>query len=150
MSRSLPFYVRIAFTNPVVTPLSHIHEDADLAVRVIGHCIKALVVNKLAADIESRNVLVRNDEVARLSAVGVRCATSHSTPASWMRSHRKCECQHTHVPARSPCTPRIGHHCGARAVEVRCERVLVARSDLILCSCWTYSLRVDSCLVSNK
>ena len=65
----LPSYVPIAFTNPVMIPLSHIHKDADLAVRVIGRCIKALIVNNIAADIKSRSVPVSNDELACLSAI---------------------------------------------------------------------------------
>jgi hypothetical protein len=66
-SVSLPSYVRIAFTNPVITP--NIHQDADLSVRVIGHCVKALVVNKLTADINSRIVPVNKDELTCLSAI---------------------------------------------------------------------------------
>jgi hypothetical protein len=66
-SASLPSYVRIAFTNPVMTP--NIHQDADLSVRVIAHCVKALVVNKLTADINSRIVPVSNDELTCLSAI---------------------------------------------------------------------------------
>jgi hypothetical protein len=54
----LPSYVCIAFTNPEMT--RRIREQRDLAVRVIGRCVEALVVNKLAADIKSRNVPVRS------------------------------------------------------------------------------------------
>jgi len=36
---------------------------------VIGRCVEALVVNKLAANINSRNVPVSNDELACLSAI---------------------------------------------------------------------------------
>jgi len=63
----LPFYVRIAFTNPEMT--RRIREQRDPAVRVIGRCAEALVVNKLAADINSRNVPVSNDELTSLSAI---------------------------------------------------------------------------------
>ncbi len=63
----LPSYVCIAFTNPETT--RRIREQCDLAVRVIGRCVEALVVNKLAADMNSRNVLVSNDELAYLSAI---------------------------------------------------------------------------------
>jgi hypothetical protein len=41
----------------------------DLVVHVIGRCVGALVVNKLAADINSRNNPVRDDELACLSAI---------------------------------------------------------------------------------
>ncbi|KAH8978383.1 hypothetical protein EDB86DRAFT_2994302, partial [Lactarius hatsudake] len=57
----LPSFVWIAFTNPEMT--RRIREQRDLAVRVVGRCIEALVVNKLATDI-SRNTLVGNDERA--------------------------------------------------------------------------------------
>ncbi len=63
----LPSHVCIAFTNPEVT--RRIREERDLTVRVIGCCVEALVVNKLAADINSRNVPVTNDELACLSAI---------------------------------------------------------------------------------
>jgi hypothetical protein len=63
----LPSYVCIAFTNPEMT--RRIREERDLAVRVIGRCVEALVVNKLAADINSRSVPVSNDELACLSAI---------------------------------------------------------------------------------
>ncbi len=63
----LPSYVCIAFTNPEMT--RRIREQRDLAVRVIGRCIEALVVNKLAADIKSRDIPVSKDELACLSAI---------------------------------------------------------------------------------
>ncbi len=63
----LPSYFRVAFTNPETR---HLREQSDLAVRVIGRCVELLVVNKLAADINSRNVvLVSNDELVSLSAI---------------------------------------------------------------------------------
>ena len=46
-----------------------IHQDPNLAARMIGRCVEALVVNKLAADINSRDVPVSNDELACLSAI---------------------------------------------------------------------------------
>jgi hypothetical protein len=61
----LPPYVRIAFTNPEMT--RRIHEQHDLDVRVIGRCVEALVVSKLAAN--SRRVQVGNEELACLSAI---------------------------------------------------------------------------------
>ena len=63
----LPPYVCVAFTNPELS--RRIHKQRDLAVRVIGRCVEVLVVNKLAADINSRNVPVRNYELACLSAI---------------------------------------------------------------------------------
>ncbi len=63
----LPSYVCTAFTNPEMT--RRIREERDSAVHVIGRCVEALVVNKLAADINSRNVPVSNDELACLSTI---------------------------------------------------------------------------------
>ena len=63
----LPSYVCVAFTNPEIH--RRIHEERDLAVRAKGHCVEALVVNKLAADINSRNTPVSSDELACLSAI---------------------------------------------------------------------------------
>jgi hypothetical protein len=63
----LPSYVRIAFTNPEMT--RRIREERDPGVRIMGHCVKALIVNKLAADISSRNARVTKDELACLSAI---------------------------------------------------------------------------------
>jgi hypothetical protein len=56
----LPSYVRIAFTNPEMT--RRLREERDLAVRVIGRCIQALVVNKLTTDIKSCDDRVISDE----------------------------------------------------------------------------------------
>jgi len=67
-SVSLPSYICIAFTNPEMT--RRIREQRDPVVHVIGRCCEALVVNKLAADIYSRNVPIGNDdELACLSAI---------------------------------------------------------------------------------
>ncbi|KAF8269068.1 hypothetical protein EI94DRAFT_1047295 [Lactarius quietus] len=63
----LPSYICIAFANPEMT--RRIREEHDLAVRVIGRCVEALVVSKLAADIKSRNVSASDDELACLSAI---------------------------------------------------------------------------------
>ena len=65
----LPSYVCIAFTNPEMT--RRIHEECDLAVRVIGCCVEALVVNKLTANINSRTVPISDDdsELVCLSAI---------------------------------------------------------------------------------
>jgi len=63
----LPSYICIAVTDPEMTHC--ISGSHDLAVRVIGCCVGALVVSKLAADINSRNVPVSNDELACLSTI---------------------------------------------------------------------------------
>ena len=63
----LPSYIYGAFTNPVMS--RRIHGDPDVATSVIAYCVEALVVNKLAADINSRNVPVSNDELACLLAI---------------------------------------------------------------------------------
>ena len=52
-SLPLPSYVRVAFTIPeMANPQIR---DADIAAHVILHCVRALIVNKLLADINSRN-----------------------------------------------------------------------------------------------
>jgi len=63
----LPSYVSVAFTNPEMT--RRIREQRDLAVRVRGRCVEALIINKLAADFNSRNVPVSNVDLACLSAL---------------------------------------------------------------------------------
>ena len=64
---SLPSYVHIAFANPEMT--RRIRKHSGLAVHVIGRCVEALIVNKLAADINSRNVPVNDDELGCLSVI---------------------------------------------------------------------------------
>ena len=66
-SVSFPTYVCTAFTNPGI--ISRIRWKRDLLVFGIGRCVGALVVNKLAADINSRNVPASDDELACLSAI---------------------------------------------------------------------------------
>ena len=72
-SAHLPSYVCISFINSEMT--RRIREERDLAVRVMGRCVEAFVVNKLATDIKSRrtlasnDALVSNDELACLSAI---------------------------------------------------------------------------------
>ena len=66
-NKPLPPYVRVAFTNPEMA--RRIREEHDLAVRVIGRCIEALVVNKLAAGLYSRSSPVSDDELASLSTI---------------------------------------------------------------------------------
>ena len=46
-----------------------IHHDADLPTGVIGCCVEALVVNKLIADINSRNAPVSKKDLACLSTI---------------------------------------------------------------------------------
>ena len=64
----LPSYA-FAFTIPEMT--RRIREEPDLAVRVVGCCVGALVVNKLATDINSVacNDPVKESELACLSAI---------------------------------------------------------------------------------
>jgi len=64
---SLPSYLSLSFANPEMT--RRIHQDADLATRMIGRCIGALVVNKLAHDAKFRSVPVGDAELACLSAI---------------------------------------------------------------------------------
>ena len=66
-SMPLPSFSRVTLTDPDM--IRHIHEQHDLTVRVLGRCVEALAVNKLAADIKSRNHQVTGDELACLSAV---------------------------------------------------------------------------------
>lgn len=63
----LPSYVWIAFTNPEM--VHRMGEERDVAVFVIGRCVEALIVNKLAANINSRSVPVNYDELACLSTI---------------------------------------------------------------------------------
>ena len=67
--RSMPFpsYVCVAFTNPEMT--RRIREERDFSVRVIGRCVEALVIKRLATDINLRNVLATHDKLACLSAI---------------------------------------------------------------------------------
>ena len=58
----LPSFVFVSFTCPEMA--HHIREHHDLVVRLIGHCVEALVVSKLTADMNSRDVPVSNDELA--------------------------------------------------------------------------------------
>ena len=57
----------ITLTNPEM--IHRINEQHDLTVRMIGRCVEALVVNKLAADIKSRGIPICNSELACLSAI---------------------------------------------------------------------------------
>jgi hypothetical protein len=66
-STSLPSFNCFTFIDPET--IRRIQEQHDLTVRVMGRCVQALVVNKLAADIKSRSIAVSNDELACLSAI---------------------------------------------------------------------------------
>ena len=63
----LPPFVSVAFSDPGMT--NHIREHPDLSTRVLGHCVWALIVNKLAADIEARAHPISEAELAFLSAI---------------------------------------------------------------------------------
>ena len=64
----LPSYIRAAFANPEMT--RRLREERDLAVRVMGRCVQALVVKKLTADIRSRNAPINTgDELVCLSII---------------------------------------------------------------------------------
>ena len=66
-SIQLPSDNYIAFLNPEVT--RHIRSHPDSTVRVIGYCVMALVVNKLAADINARILPASDAELACLTAI---------------------------------------------------------------------------------
>jgi hypothetical protein len=68
-SEPLPSYICLSFTNPEMTRRILGESSSGLAVHVIGRCVEALVVNKLAADINARNVPASNVELACLSAI---------------------------------------------------------------------------------
>src|SRR6266702_2002380 len=63
----LPSYIYTAVANPEIT--RRIREEGDIAVHVIRRCVGALVVNKLAADVNSRTVPVNDAELACLSSI---------------------------------------------------------------------------------
>ena len=63
----LPSYIYVTLTSSEMTRC--IRERHDLGVRVVGRCVEALVVNKLAAEIQSRDDPASDDELACLSAI---------------------------------------------------------------------------------
>ncbi|KAN0133856.1 hypothetical protein V8E53_008351 [Lactarius tabidus] len=63
----LPSSFCIAFTNPEMA--RRIHQRSVLVTRVIGRCVGALIVNKLAGDLKSRVSLASDRELAYLSAL---------------------------------------------------------------------------------
>lgn len=72
-SAHLPSYVCISFINPEMT--RRIREERDLALRVMGRCVEALVANKLAADIKSSMGLVGRDDELRLACLSALLGT---------------------------------------------------------------------------
>lgn len=68
-SDPLPSYICSAFTNPEMTRRILGKSASGLAVHVIGRCVEALVVNKLAAGIKARDTPAINVELACLSAI---------------------------------------------------------------------------------
>ncbi len=69
LGNSIPFpsYIYIAVTHPEIT--RRIRERYDRTVYVISRCVSALVVNKLAAEINARTLPVNDAELACLSAI---------------------------------------------------------------------------------
>ena len=63
----LPFYISNAFASSEIA--DSIGRRSDPAAKEIGRCVGALLVHKLADDIDSRNVPVSNDKLACLSAI---------------------------------------------------------------------------------
>jgi hypothetical protein len=66
-SAPLPSHIRIAFANPEIA--DGIPWANDLVAHEIGRCVGALIVNKLAADINLRTNPIRDDELDCLSAI---------------------------------------------------------------------------------
>jgi hypothetical protein len=66
-SEPLPSYLYIAFANPEIA--NSIGQGNDPVAHEIGRCFGALVVNKLAADINSRADPIRDEELRCLSAI---------------------------------------------------------------------------------
>ena len=66
-SMPLPSYVYITFASPAVT--YRIRKHTGLDVDLIGRCVEALIVNKLAGDINSRNIPVNVNELECLSVI---------------------------------------------------------------------------------
>ena len=66
-SAPLPSYIYGAFSHSVMT--RPIHKGADLATGVMGRCAGALVVNKLAADLNSRTESIKDVELGCISTI---------------------------------------------------------------------------------
>ncbi|KAH9169501.1 hypothetical protein EDB89DRAFT_1463303 [Lactarius sanguifluus] len=63
----LPSYIYVAFTHPELT--RRIRKEGDVAAQVIRRCVGALVVSKLAADINARITPAEDAELACLSFI---------------------------------------------------------------------------------
>ncbi|KAH9053311.1 hypothetical protein EDB87DRAFT_1652133 [Lactarius vividus] len=63
----LPSYVYIVFTHPEIT--RRIHEEGDVAAHVVRRCVGALVVNKLATDINARTLPINDARLVCLSSI---------------------------------------------------------------------------------
>lgn len=63
----LPSYIYIAFAHPAVT--QRIQEKGDISAQVTRHCVGAMVVNNLAADICAHPLPVNDAELACLSSI---------------------------------------------------------------------------------
>ena len=63
----LPSYFTDALASPEIT--RRVQDEEDSSVRVIGRCFGALIVNKLAADLESRADPISDGELVCLSAI---------------------------------------------------------------------------------
>lgn len=66
-SAPLPSFISVAFANPEMT--LRIREQSSLAFRNTGRCVGALVVNKLVTDLDIRTDLIKNIELACISAI---------------------------------------------------------------------------------
>ena len=66
-SAPLPPYIFGAFTHSVMS--RRIHKGADFATGVMGRCVGAFVVNKLAADLYSRTDSIRDIELECISTI---------------------------------------------------------------------------------
>src|ERR1700761_8200731 len=69
-SALFPSYILIAFSSPVL--IHHIRMEQDFAVRVIGHCLEALVIKELISGIKpstNPSVQIHEDNLAWLSAI---------------------------------------------------------------------------------
>ncbi|KAH8981018.1 hypothetical protein EDB92DRAFT_218944 [Lactarius akahatsu] len=63
----LPSYICIAITYPEIT--RRIHEEGDVAAHVLRRCVEALVVNKLATDMNGRTPPVNDAKLVCLSSI---------------------------------------------------------------------------------
>ncbi|KAI9457994.1 hypothetical protein BJY52DRAFT_446804 [Lactarius psammicola] len=66
ISQPLPSYFRNSLIPEIVR---RVQTEEDSSVHVVGHCFVALIINKLAADINSRTDPISNRELAYLSTI---------------------------------------------------------------------------------